>query len=140
MTHQKDKIKQEKKIHTFPETSESLDETTEDNTEISKTSEIQHKRTEEKRHIPETSESLDETKEDNTDISKTCHKQGSTTEDNRKILHKEDRKERIQGEDPSHRQGSTTKDYTKISHREDGKKQHKCRTRKVLQPKTTELQ
>ena len=57
------------------------------------------------------------------------------------MLHKEDRKERIQGEDPFHRQGSTTKDHTKISHREDGKKQHndKSLTRKVLQPKTTEL-
>ena len=47
------------------------------------------------------------------------HRQGSTTEDNRKIMHKEDRKERIQGQHLSLRQTSKTKDHTKISHRED---------------------
>ena len=47
--------------------------------------------------------------------------QGSTTEDNKQILHKEDRKERIQGQDLCHRQASTTEDHPKISHREDGK-------------------
>ena len=106
--HQKDNIKEQKKRDTFPETSESLDET----------------------------------KEDNTDIWNKCNRQGSTTEYNRKMLHKEDRKERIQGQDAFHRQRSTTKDHTKISHREDGKKkQHndKCLTRNVLQPKKTEL-
>ena len=36
-------------------------------------------------------------------------------------IYKEDRKERIQGEDPSHRQGSTTEYQIKISHREDRK-------------------
>ena len=86
--HQKDNIKEQKKRDTFPETSESLDET----------------------------------KEDNTDIWNKCNRQGSTTEYNRKMLHKEDRKERIQGQDAFHRQRSTTKDHTKISHREDGKK------------------
>ena len=85
---------------------------------ISETLERQNQTAEEKRHIPETSEILDETTEDNTDISKTCHRQGSTTEDNRKISHKEDRKETIQGQDPSHTQCSTMEDNTKISHRE----------------------
>ena len=37
------------------------------------------------------------------------------------MLHKEDRKERIQGQDLCHRQTSTTQDNTKISHREDGR-------------------
>ena len=73
--------------------------TTENKKAISETSEKGNQTAEEKRHIPETSEILDETTEDNTHISKTCHRQGSTTEDNRKILHKEDWKERIQGQD-----------------------------------------
>ena len=55
-------------------------------------------------------------------------------------MHKEDRKERIQGQHLCYRETSTTEDHTKISHREDEKKQHneKSLTGKVLQPKTTD--
>ena len=120
----------EEKRH-IPETSESLDETTEDNTDISKTSQKQDQTTEEKRHIPKTSESLDETTEDNRMVSdredhkqtaqgQVSHRQASKTEDNRMVSDREDRKETAQGR-VYQGQGSTAQDNRKIANREDRK-------------------